>query len=211
MTTQVLVLCDDYWHPADRVRAGMAALGTDEFSFDVIEDAREWSAARMGEYPLVLLTKFNEITAADRDPWITPAVEEAFVDYVQAGGGLLVVHSGAVVAELSTLRRLIGGTFIHHPPRCEVTVTPQGEHPITTNVEPYTLVDEHYFMETDDLQAHHFLSPTSEHGAQSGGWLRDEGEGRVCMLAPGHTMEVWQHPEFLTLLRNGLRWCGKAI
>lgn len=138
-------------------------------------------------------------------------MEEAFAEYVRAGGGLLVVHSGTIVGELPTLRRLIGGAFVQHPPRCEVTVTPQGEHPITTDVEPYTLVDEHYFMETDDLQAHHFLSTTSEHGAQSGGWLRDEGEGRVCVLAPGHTMEVWQHREFLTLVRNGLRWCAKAL
>ena len=215
MTVQVLVLCDDKWHPADRVHAGVAALekefGTEEFAFAVIEDAREWSAARMAQYPLVLLTKADHITAADNSPWITPAVEDAFVEYVRAGGGLLVVHSGTIVAELPTLRRLLGGTFVQHPPRCEVTVTPQGEHPITQDVEPYTLVDEHYFMQTDDLLAHHFLSTTSEHGAQSGGWLREEGDGLVCVLTPGHTMVWWLHPEFLTLIRNGLRWCAKKL
>jgi type 1 glutamine amidotransferase len=177
----------------------VAALGADDFVFDVVEDASAWSPAGMEQYALVLLSKMNHLSAMDKTPWITPAVEEAFAAYVAAGGGLVAVHSGTIVADLPTLRRLIGGTFVQHPPRCEVTVTPQGYHPITENVEPFTLMDEHYFMQTDDLQAHHFLTTTSTHGAQSGGWLREEGA------------EVWLHPEFLTLLRNGLLWSAKQL
>ena len=210
MTTQVLLLCDDKWHPARVARAGIEALGTQDFQFDVIEDAREWSAERMGRYPLVLLAKSNHITAVENVPWITPEVEEAFSSYVAAGGGLLVVHSGTIVRESPELTRLIGGTFTQHPPQCDVTITPQGEHPITLNVEPFTIKDEHYFMETTDMYANHFLSTISEHGSQSGGWLREEGEGRVCVLTPGHNVEVWLHPEFQTLLRNALNWCAKA-
>ncbi len=202
--TRVLVLCDDPWHPAHNARVGVEALGTDDFQFDLIEDGSEWSAERMAQYPLLLLTKSNQISAVNKEPWITPEVEEAFLEHVRAGGGLLVVHSWTVVRDTLTLSRLIGGTFIHHPPKCDVTVTPQGDHPITLNVEPFTVFDEHYFMETDDLQAHHFLTTTSVHGAQSAGWLRDEGKGRVCVLTPGHLPEVWLHPEFQTLLRNGL-------
>lgn len=205
---QVLVLCDDKWHPAHVVRSGLDALGSEDWHFDVIENANDWSATRMAAYPIVLLAKANHVSATENVPWITPAVEEAFVDYVRGGGGLLVVHSGTIVRDSETLKRLIGGTFTQHPPQCEVTITPQGYHPITQNVEPFSVKDEHYFMETDDLQAHHFLSTTSEHGAQSGGWLREEGEGRVCVLTPGHNTEVWVHPEFQTLLRNALLWCG---
>jgi type 1 glutamine amidotransferase len=211
MATRVLVLCDDKWHPASTVRGGVEALGTEDFTFDVIENGSEWSAERMGQYPLVLLAKSNQNSATDETAWITPEVEEAFVDYVRAGGGLLAVHAGSVVAELPTLRRLIGGAFVKHPPKCDVTVTPQGYHPITEKVEPFTVFDEHYFMQTDDLEAHHFLTTTSEHGAQSGGWLREEGEGRVCVLTPGHTAEAWLHEEFQTLLRNSLLWCMKEL
>jgi uncharacterized protein len=205
------------------MRGGIAALGTAEFIFDVIEDGREWSSERMGQYPLVLLAKCNQITAVDLAPWITPDVEAAFVDYVRAGGGLLVVHSGTVVAESPTLQKLIGGHFVRHPPKCDVTVTPQGEHPIVANVEPFTVYDEHYFMETSissfsdhkgsenegigDPEADYFLMTTSEHGVQPGGWWREEGAGRVCVLTPGHQPEVWVHPEFQTLLSNALHWC----
>lgn len=43
---------------------------------------------------------------------------------------------------------------------------------------------------------------------QQGGWWREEGDGRVCVLTPGHNAEVWVHPEFQTLLRNALLWCA---
>lgn len=205
---RVLVLCDDKWHPAQVVRDGLGALDADEWQFEWIEDARAWSAERMAQFPLVLLAKSNHISAVENVPWITPEVEEAFLAYVSAGGGLLVVHAGTIVRESPVLKTLIGGTFIQHPPQCEVTITPQGEHPITLNVEPFTVLDEHYFMETNDLEANYFLTTTSEHGVQPGGWIRDEGEGRVCVLTPGHRVEVWLHPEFQTLLQNGLRWCA---
>lgn len=211
MTTRVLVLCGDWAHEASRARGGVEALGTDDFTFDVLENTNEWSNARLTHYPLVLLAKSNSISEDDRSPWMTPEVEEAFAEYVRAGGGLLAVHSGSAVKDLSEMRRLLGGTFIHHPKQCDVTVTPQGYHPITDNVEPFTVWDEHYHMETDDLQAHHFLTTTSSHGVQPGGWWREEGEGRVCVITPGHNPEVWLHPEFQTLLRNALLWCAKQL
>lgn len=208
MTKHVLVLCDDKWHPAQVVRDGLSALGTDEWQFEWIEDARKWSAEHMARFPLVLLAKANQISSVENTPWVTPEVEAAFQAYVQEGGGLLVVHAGTIVRDTPGLRKLIGGTFTQHPPQCDVTITPQGEHPITLNVEPFTVRDEHYFMETEALDANYFLTTTSEHGAQSGGWIREEGEGRVCVLTPGHNVEVWLHPEFQTLLRNALHWCA---
>jgi type 1 glutamine amidotransferase len=190
----------------------LAALDAAEWQFEWIEDAREWSAARLAEFPLVVLAKSNQVSHEEHGPWITPEVEEAFVQFVRAGGGLLVLHSGtAGLRESPTLYKLIGGVFTHHPPQCEVTITPQGEHLITLNVEPFTVTDEHYHMETDDLTAHHFLTTTSVHGVQAGGWLREEGDGRVCVLTPAHNLEVWLHPEFQTLLRNGLRWCAGTL
>lgn len=39
---QILVLCDDYWHPARVPRARLAPLQGGEFTFDWSEDARDW-------------------------------------------------------------------------------------------------------------------------------------------------------------------------
>lgn len=208
---RALVLCDDYWHPAHVVREGLGALqAKGEFEFDWIEDAHEWSAERMVGYPAVVLVKSNNVSAADPDAWMTPEVENAFLEYVRAGKGLLVVHSGSAgYKETPVLRALMGGVFDQHPPQCMVTVEPVEGHPLTAGVAPFTVKDEHYFMLLDDAGADVFLTAASEHGAQPGGWTRAEGTGRVCMLTPGHNVEVWLEPSFQVLLGHALRWCGQ--
>jgi type 1 glutamine amidotransferase len=206
---RTLVLCDDYWHPARTARAGLGALHDSAFEFDWIEHASEWSAERMAEYPLVVLTKANNISATDQQPWVTEAVEQAFLAYVRNGNGLLAIHSGtAGYAELPVLRGLLGGVFISHPPQCMVTVVPSANHPLTAESAAFTLKDEHYHMAFDDKQADLFLTTTSEHGSQPAGWTRREGQGRVAVLTPGHNLEVWLQPDFQTLIGNALRWCG---
>ncbi len=204
---RVLVIADDYWHPGKIARAGLELL--QEHEFDYIEDATDWSAEAMAAYPVTLFVKSNNITAENRDPWMTPEVEAAFAAYVQAGRGMLVVHSGtAGYRDTPTLRALMGGVFEQHPKQCPVTITPHAGHALCRGVEPFTLVDEHYHMIVDDPGVDVFVTTTSEHGDQPGAWTRAEGAGRVCVLTPGHNVEVWQHPSFQALLRNTLAWCA---
>jgi type 1 glutamine amidotransferase len=207
---RALVLCDDHYHPAHVAREGLGPLEAGkEFTFDWIEDAGQWSAEGMDGYPVVVLAKSNAVSAADRTEWMTPEVERAFLDYVRGGHGLLVVHSGsAEYQDTPVLRALIGGVFDHHPPQCPVTVQPVEVHPLTAGSAPFTAKDEHYFMAMGDEEVEVFMTTTSEHGTQPGGWTRTEGAGRVCVLTPGHNVEVWLHPSFQALLRNALRWCG---
>ena len=205
----VLVICDDHWHPGSIVREGITALGECGFEFDWIEDAGEWSAARMAEYPVVVMAKSDNVSSTDKNPWVTQDVQQAFLDYTRQGNGLLFVHSGTSgYAEMPKMRGLIGGVFIKHPRQCPVAVEPRTGHPLTVGSTPFTVVDEHYFMTLDDAEADLFLTTTSQHGARAGGWTRAEGDGRVCVLSPGHTVEVWLHPSFQALLINGLRWCS---
>jgi type 1 glutamine amidotransferase len=205
----VLVLCDDFWHPARTVRHGLAPLAGDEFIFEWVEDSADWSVERMDACSVVILSKSNNVSSTDETPWMTEEVQRGFEDYVRRGGGLLAIHSGtAGYAETATLRRLLGGVFTHHPKQCPVTVIPREGHPLA-GCPPFTAQDEHYFMELDDPQLDHFLSTASEHGTQPGGWTRLEGDGRVCVLTPGHNVEVWLQPSYQALLANTLRWCGK--
>jgi type 1 glutamine amidotransferase len=188
----------------------LAPLEEAGFAFDWIENAGDWSAERMAEYPVVVLTKSNNVSSSDRSPWVTDEVQAAFREYVRRGNGLLVIHSGsAEYRDLPVLRGVLGGVFASHPPQCPVTVEPRADHPLTAGSTPFTLVDEHYIMEMDDAQADVFLTTRSEHGVQPGGWTRTEGDGRVCVLTPGHNLPVWLHPSYQTLIRNALRWCGR--
>jgi type 1 glutamine amidotransferase len=164
----------------------------------------------MMAYPLVVLTKSNNVSSTDQTSWMTDAVQETFLEYVRQGKGLLAIHSGtAEYAETPVLRSLLGGIFAYHPEQCPVTVSPLPGHPLSAGATPFTLTDEHYFMTMDDPEVDVFVTTTSEHGEQPGAWRRTEGNGRVAVLTPGHNLEVWLHPSFQTLLHNSLRWCGR--
>lgn len=199
------VFSGDAWHPAATIRRGLEPLAKDGYLFEWREDPAAWRAPLAG-YPLAILAKGNTTSPDDRRPWLTPDTERTFSDHVRDGGSLLVIHAGtAGYRENARLRGVIGGAFLQHPPPCPVEVEPTAGKAIADGVEPFTLLDEHYFVELDDASAEVFLHTRSEHGLQPAGWTRREGKGFVCVLTPGHYEEVWVHPAFQTLLRNALR------
>ncbi len=209
---RILVICDDYWHPAATVRAGLEALGEGSFDFEFQENAIAWSDEKMNQYPVVIFTKSDNISSADSELWVTDEVQQSFVDYVEKGGGLLVIHSGtAGYLEKPVIRGLMGGAFTTHPEQCPVTIEPKPGHPITGGCTPFTVIDEHYFMKFDDWGAELFLTTTSEDGTMPGGWTRTQGNGRVCVLTPAHNLQLTPQPTFQRLLMNALSWCGKSI
>ncbi|MBC7255585.1 MAG: ThuA domain-containing protein, partial [Chloroflexi bacterium] len=53
----ILVLCDDAYHPAHVVRAGLSPL--EGYTFDFIEDATAWDAERLALYPAAIVAKSN--------------------------------------------------------------------------------------------------------------------------------------------------------
>ena len=208
---RILVLLEDVWHSADAPRAGLRKLGRSGFEFDWIADANDWCAGRMSEYVAVILAKADSTSAVDGTPWLSGPVQQSFLDYVHNGNGLLVLHAGAAVhAESGILCDLIGGRFLGHPEQCPVTVEPHGSHALAAGCERFEIMDEHYFMQRDDKNTDVFMTTASEHGTQPAGWTRRKGEGRVCVLTPGHESDVWLHPAYQRLLLNALHWVGSA-
>jgi type 1 glutamine amidotransferase len=204
-----LVLCDDTWHPAATVRRGLAAFAGD-FSFEFLEDGAVWSAERMNDFPVTVLAKANITSSKIERPWLTAETAAAFPDYVRRGNGLLVVHAGSSrYEELPAMNALLGGAFVRHPAPCAVTLEPAKPHPMMEGVKTLTVHDEHYFMAMSGVPVDAFLLSRSEHGEQPAGWTRPEGAGRVCVLTPGHSVEVWMHPSFQKLLFNALCWTSK--
>ena len=210
MKVRALVLCDDSWHPAETARRGLSAF-TGEFSFEFLEGGAVWSAQKLDGFPLTVLAKANIASAKNDRPWLTEDSAPAFRDYVRRGNGLLAIHSGTSRYEkLPPMNALLGGAFVRHPDPCAVTLEPTQPHPVTAGVETFTVHDEQYFMAMNDSAAEVFLHSRSEHGQQPAGWMRTEGEGRVCVLTPGHDAKVWLYPSFQILLLNALRWTAKG-
>jgi type 1 glutamine amidotransferase len=204
------VFCNDTWHPAALIRSGLAPLARDEFSFDWLETPAAWSGASLPDYDMVVLAKGNTTGPEDRSPWLTPEIENAFVDYTRSGKGIFFLHAGTCYRENARLRALTGGAFLKHPPPSPLTLEGRDGHPITQGTQATTFIDEHYEIILDDPSADVFLRTHSQHGRQPAGWTRQE-YGRVCALAPGHSKEAWADAQFLQLLDNSLRWTASLL
>ena len=223
----VLLLCDDYWHPGSVPSEGIKPLEEKGFKFDVIFNADEFKPDMLKNYPAVMLCKSNQKSQGDEAPWMTDDIQKAFVDYVESGGGLVAVHNATVPSETSlVMSKLMGCKFTFHPKDCPVLVSPLKPHPVTAGVNSFTEIDEHYRLEilADDVEII-MASYSPEQGSESkfeedpyhntiewlgaAGLIRTQGKGRVCTLTPGHLLPVWLNPEFQKILENALTWCCK--
>lgn len=204
---RALVICGDVWHPAAVVRQGLEPLREAGFDFEFMEGNEMLSANRVDAYPLIVLARAN--VDGGEKPWMTAETQHVLPQHVRRGNGLVVLHGGtARYEELPLMNALMGGSFIHHPEPCDVTIEANGNESIVEDMLPFTVRDEHYFVKTRP-DAEIFLRSRSQHGVQAAGWKRSEGEGRVCALTPGHNLDVWLHPAFQKILVNTFHWTGK--
>ncbi|HOB20225.1 MAG TPA: ThuA domain-containing protein [Candidatus Atribacteria bacterium] len=202
------VLCNDIWHPGEVVKKGLSSLESSDIRFEYIEDAADFSPDIFKGSKLVILSKENNVNAENEAPWMTDEIQDMFKDFVDKGGSLLVIHSGtADYEEQWTLRRLLGGVFDHHPEQCPVTAKMDPDHFMTQGCSDFTVMDEHYFMDMNDDSIECFMTTHSDHGSQPAGWIKRSGLGKVCVITPGHNLEVWLEPSFQRLLRNAVDWC----
>ena len=77
-------------------------------------------------------------------------------------------------------------------------------------VNDFTERDEHYQVEVFAEGAEKLFETTSETGGvQTGGYVKEAGRGRLCVLMPGHTMAVWENDNFRQMVLNAIAWCKK--
>ena len=212
----VLVVCDDLWHPAEVILMGMKVLEGPEFRIDYVMTAKDiLTPERIAEYPVVIVCKGNRVTAANAAPWFEDGVTEVrpqeFAEYVANGGGYISLHSGNTSREGSEMTKLTGNTSKGHPPRCGVDVKITADHPVTKGVQDFFIRDEHYQIDVVTNDADVFMHTVSETGGdQVAGYTRTIGDGRLCVLTPGHCVDVFYNEEFKKLLTNAIRWCAKV-
>ena len=209
---KVLVLCGDYWHPAEIVKLGMKPL-EDQFSITYIQDAKDTLTIEfIKSFQIIVCCKGNHINEANSNEWfeenVTEVMPEDFREWVGEGHGLLFVHAGNTYKKGEGLSELSGNYFIGHPPRCEMRVELL-EHPVTEGIENFTIRDEQCQIEVTENDAEIFLKTYSRQGGeQTGGYTRFIGAGRICILTPGHIWDVWHRQEYMLLIKNAIEWCG---
>jgi type 1 glutamine amidotransferase/glyoxylase-like metal-dependent hydrolase (beta-lactamase superfamily II) len=177
-------------------------------------DVRALSAENLARVPLLVILRdgLQRPQAAGQPDyvWMTPEQEQAVVDFVHRGGGFLNLHNSmGLYPEDGPYLKLVGGRYIGHGPleRFRVEVV-DWKHPVTRDVEGFSVADEQHTPPCDETKVHVLLRNRSDDGqTAAAGWVYEPGRGRLCHLANGHTREALLHPMYQQLMRNAVVWC----
>ena len=217
----VLVLCDDTWHPGEVIVRGMRPLQKQGFNFDFVMACKDILTVKMLEDYDVIVNARGDChspgnhTAVWFEDGVTAVMPDDFKAYVEEGHGFIALHAGNTYTRerRKDMAEFIGNDFITHPPQCTITANPAGDHPIMKGIGSFTFRDEHYMIDVHAEDADVFMTSTSETkaGTQVAGYTREIGKGRLVVLTPCHNCAVLESDEYAQILTNAINWAAGKL
>jgi type 1 glutamine amidotransferase len=153
--------------------------------------------------------------------WITREQGRAIRRYVEEGGSAWFFHNASYISGGNRdFRDVEGALFTGHTPfRPYKMKIVNPDHPITRGVKDFVVTEEQHYLIYDkdpksvlvrSINEEGLEYSTPQHGNQGATceacWAYDYGRGRVCFMAPGHTIPSLWNPEYVKLQKNALRW-----
>jgi len=219
------------WHNWERTTPAIkAALERDSrFHVDVSYDIDDLGRKRLAQYDVIVQNYCNW-----NDPrGLSDAAKKAFVNYLQAGGGLILIHfaDGAFHYSLPTAgqsdwpeyRKISRRVWNHqgdernrsgHDAFGSFRVDLALRDPITEGLAAFTVNDELYFRQAGSepieplITAHSKVTGKDEPLA----WTYRYGRGRVFQTLLGHSEKTYEAFESREMLRRAAAWvAGRQI
>lgn len=154
-------------------------------------------------------------------------MEENLLQYVEKGGGLLLIH-GAVTTQNNSraFSKLVGASFDYHPPQQQVQVRlADPNHPL---VQPFPSggfnhVDEPYFYKNayseldfkpllyfNNVEIRDQKNPLTE-GKTYVAWIRSQRKGKVMYCSPSHNAQSFENPDLLRFYLDGMQYVAGDV
>jgi len=218
---QALLIIGDAHHAAFPIyRTIGKTLERTGYATDIVMDY-EVPFRDFSQYDLIVLSRYayNDLVLSrehqfnfakgSENLWLTGKQEQAFEDFVNAGGSLFLHHDGiGFYPRKGAIHRLAKAYFLKHPPIGTITVSPTGNLPgLTRGVEAFQIEDEEFLLEMDESQTYVFMeSHSAENGRIAQGWAHEYGKGKVVVFIPGHGKKVLFHPMVEHCVENIIQW-----
>lgn len=197
---KVLFLGDNGLHkPGERFRSFAPVMMNRGIQLVYTEDLGAVTLDNLKRYDALLI--YANIDA------IPAGAEQALLDYVAQGGGLVALHSAsASFGSSPRVLALIGAQFQRHGPIATFrTRLVAPGNPITQGWSGFESTDEPYEHTRHNEQSRTILEVRE---AEPYTWTRTEGKGRVFYTAWGHDERTWTAPGFLDLVERGIRFAA---
>ena len=215
---KLLFLGDSGHHrPADRFKQLQPVLKERGIELTYTDQLTDLNGETLGKYAGLVIYANQER--------ISPEQEEALLDYVAGGKGLIPLHCASFCFLNSPKYiELVGAQFQRHGTGTFRTVLTEEEHPITRGFGGFESWDETYVHTKHNEKDRTVLEWRQEQVAgtlrvPSDGtrsvpttykepwtWVRTHGKGRVFYTAWGHDQRTWGNPGFQNLVERGIRW-----
>ncbi|MCX6560677.1 MAG: ThuA domain-containing protein [Candidatus Aminicenantes bacterium] len=152
--------------------------------------------------------------------WLAPAQGKVIREFVEGGGSAWFFHNANYISGGNIdFRHVEGALFTGHTGFRPYKMKIVADHPITRGVKDFVVTEEQHYLIYDkdpktvlvrSVNEEGLTYKTEKYGDQGATceacWAYDLGKGRVCYMAPGHTIPGLWNPEYIKLQKNALRW-----
>jgi len=152
---------------------------------------------------------------------ISKEQEKGLLEAVKSGVGLAGWHGGLGDAfrQNTEYQFMVGGQWVAHPGGIidyTVQITDQ-QDPVTKGLSEFALHTEQYYMHVDpNVKVLATTTFNADHADWIDGtimpvvWKKYYGKGRVFYTSLGHTADVFDITEALTIMQRGIRWASAS-
>jgi type 1 glutamine amidotransferase len=155
---------------------------------------------------------------------INETQKQAFLRLLKDGKGMVFLHhSLASYQNWDLFHEILGGEYIlpnmippedsllasdyRHDEQVNVIILDH-EHPVTTGLGNFTLLDEIYINYQVGAHVTPLLKTDHPLSTPVIGWANKHGKSRVVYLQSGHDHHAFEDPNFLKLLKQSIEWVG---
>jgi glucose/arabinose dehydrogenase len=242
----LMVTATTGWRHTEAIDAAKQVMAevdrTTELDVTVTEDVKVFTPATLAKYDVLFLSNATLRVAEPDDPVeraeprnhdkpapaLTKAQEQAMLEFVRSGKGLVVTHSGvdAFYGSRGYREMVGGGLFESHPwtRHVRLNVEDRGNAAVAHLGDGFSLRDEIYVTDTNPRWNSHVLLSLDmpSVGVEAGhadktrddypvSWIRTYGTGKVFVTVLGHFADVWRSPAFLEHLLQGTRMAAGRL
>jgi predicted dehydrogenase len=169
---------------------------TQHFHLEVITDAS-------------VLPLNSQVLLAASDHQLLPGQAAQLTDFVQSGGGLVLLHGTlAAWAENGDLAELARWTPSGPTPLTELIIRPDASHPVVSRLGELKVRDELYLSEGPPDDASVLLRASWRYSDQVVAYERSAGKGRFVHLGLGHDPSTYEAEGFQKLVQRTLMFAA---
>ncbi|MBN1291162.1 MAG: ThuA domain-containing protein [Candidatus Latescibacteria bacterium] len=225
--TRVIFLVGDYWHNGvTQEKNWRHVLGPSGFRLMFAQGSRFVTPEALEQTDLFIVARYakanslgfsgDEIVEKRMEelPFLTDEREQAIIDNVNRGMGLLAMHCTIWNGESPKFLDLLGVDEPHMHTKVQPALLHKlnQDHPITRGIEACNIVEDEIF--SADLTPGRSTTLFNLKGDEqpidtTGGWCHDYGNGRVVVLLPGHNPHPFHKKSFKEIMWRSAYWAMK--